>query len=184
MKALWDLLAKVVTLVACALFLVSAPFPFLTVPYISIIEEDAYNVTYWSYMTTITYTKLGRLQKNEIEFFNNYWFAQGKPYSPPTPSELGVSSALVAMFLAQLLAMIVGLVSLFLRKWIVQIIPVISSPLVMLLMVYACVQAHKETYGLLSYQLGYWLTYPSVWLYLCAFILRLESARTAAIHKQ
>lgn len=184
MKALLDFLGKVLTLVACALFLFSALLPFLTVPYFSITEENAYSVTYWSYMSTITYTTLGLARKNENVIFTNYWFAQRKPHSPPTPSELGVSSVLVTMFLAQLLTLTAGLVSLFLKKWIVQVIPAISSLSVILLMIYALVHAQKDNMGISNCELGYWLTLPFMFLYLIAFILRLESARRTVLHQQ
>jgi len=176
--------AKVLTFVACGLFLVSALFPFYTATYGLGPEEDRCRVTYWSFKATIAYERIGyvwTVWKIETVLFSNYWFAQRTPYSP-TPSEVGVSWALVTLFFAQILTLIVGLVSPFLKKWKLQIIPVISSLLVILLMIY--VQVGKWWGRIFSHELGYWLTYLPTLLYLLAFILRFASAHRENVIKE
>jgi hypothetical protein len=161
---------KVVTVCACVLILISALFPFLTITHYTIIREDAYPVTYWSYKTTIRYVKLGYVWKRENLFFSAYWFAQQEPYSYLTPSIMGVSWVLVALFLAQILTLGFGFAALFGRRKTTQLLPLISCLFVTFLMVYMMVQTQSRTYGLPKYELGWWLSCLSTILFLCAFI--------------
>jgi len=163
----------VLTISAWSIFLVSALVPFLTVPYYSIIPEQAYAVTYLAYKTTITHIGLVQYGKSETWFFNDYWFAQERPNSPPSPSDLGVSWVLVAMFLTQILTLGFGFTALFRHGRKTQFLPIIPCLSVTSLMVYVWVQAQSHAYGLAKYELGYWLTYPSAILFLYAFILSL-----------
>ena len=166
-------LCRVVTACACFLFLASVLFPFLTVPYYSIIPEDAYRVTYWSYRTTIKYLKLGYEMKSETLFFSTYWFAKEKPYSYPTPSNLGVSWVLVPMFLTQILTLGLGFAALFGHRKKTQFFPLISCFSVTILMVYMIVQTHTLTFAraLKGFELGFWISVLSAVLFLYAFIL-------------
>ena len=166
-------LRRVVTACACCMFLASVLFPFLTVPYYSIIPEDAYCVTYWSYKATIKYLKLGYEMKSETLFFSTYWFAKEKPYSYPTPSNLGVSWVLVPMFLAQILTLGLGFAALFGHRKRTQFFPLISCFSVTILMVYMIVQTRTLTFAraLKGFELGFWISVLSAVLFLYAFIL-------------
>ena len=166
-------LRRVVNVCACCLFLVSVLSPFVTVPHRTIIPEDAYSVTHWSHKATIKHLKLGHVVKSENLFFSTHWFEQQKPYSYLTPSSLGVSWVLVAMFLMQVLTMGFGFATLFRQGKSTQLLPLISCSFVTFLMVYVMVQAQNQTFGLPKYELGCWLCYPSIILFLYAFILRL-----------
>lgn len=162
-------LSDVLLLSACCIFLVSILGPFLTVPYyfprwfqMPVITE--FTVTYWSYKATV-----GNGYGTEV-FFGNYWFSR-------IDSEvgfLGVSWILAAMFSLQVLTLASGSVSL-LKIHKARIIPFVSSLSVLLLMVYVHVQADKRTLYLTKYELGYWLVYPSMFLFLLAFILSLDT---------
>ena len=165
---------KVLTVCACCLFLLSVLFPFLTVSHYSIIEEDAYRVTYWSHKATIRYIGLRR-QASKTLFFSTYWFAQEKPYSYPTLSSLGVSWALVAMFSTQILTLGFGLGSLFTHRKSVQLLPLISCVSTTFLVAYTMTQVQSQTYGLPKYEVGYWLCFPTTILFLCIFILHLTT---------
>ena len=166
-------LRRVVTACACFLFLASVLFPFVTVPYYSIIPEDAYRVTYWSYKTTIKYLKLGYEVQSEILFFSTYWFAKEKPYSYPTPSNLGVPWVLVPMFLTQILTLGLGLAALFGHRKRTQFFPLISCFSVTILMVCMIVQTRTLTFAcaLEGFELGFWISVLSAVLFLYALIL-------------
>lgn len=179
-KGFWVPFRKVVTVCAWCLILISVLFPFLTITHYTIIPEDAYHVTYWSYKTTIRYAKLGYVMKRETLFFSAYWFAQQKTYSYLTPSTLGVSWVLVAMFLTQILTLGFGFTALFGRRKITQLLPIISCLSFAFLMVYVMVQAQNRTYGLPKYELGWWLSLLSTTLFLCAFISRLVTKQFGA----
>jgi len=171
-----SLLAAVLTFSACGLFLVSALLPFLKAPYISLIPESfSYVITYSSYKATIIYVIPSDIVRpfsgnvmSRTVFFIDYWFA-------PLQTAMGISWILVTLFFAQLSTLSVSLASFSVKRWEVQTIPVISSLSVTLLMVYVFVQVQNWTWGLLNYEFGYWLTYPSTILFLNALILRLAA---------
>ena len=167
----WVSFRKVVTVCAWCLILTSVLFPFLTITHYTIIPEDAYPVTYWSYKTTIRSARLGYVMKRETLFLSTYWFAQQKPYSYLTPSTLGISWVLVAIFLTQILTLGFGFAALFRPKKSTQLLPLISCLSITFLMVYVIVQAQNQTYGLPQFEIGCCLSFLSMVLFLCAFIL-------------
>jgi hypothetical protein len=165
-------LHRVVTGCACCLFLVSVLLPFVTVPHRTIIPEDTYSVTYWSHMATIRHLRLRYVVKSETLFFSTYWFGKQESYSYLTPSSLGITWVLVAMFSMQILTLGFGFATLF-RHGKSTLLPLISCLFVTFLMVYVMAQVQSQTFGLPKYELGYWLCYPSTILFLYALILRL-----------
>jgi hypothetical protein len=76
------------------------------------------------------------------------------------------------MFIAQILTLVTGIASIFASNRTVALIPVILCPTAIALMVYVNMKI-SENLGWFSYQQGYWLTYPSTFLFLFAFILSL-----------
>jgi len=169
-----NFLSDVLLISACYLFLLSIPAPFLTVPYYSrrwgyvpVITE--FTVTYWSYKAVVA---------NGIEskaFFGNYWLSP----SDSRVGFIGVSWFLAGIFLLQVLTLISGSISLF-KKRKARIIPFVSSLSTLILMVQVYVQADKWTLALIEYESGYWLIYPSMFLFLLASILiqRTHACRT------
>ena len=172
----WDcrfsrFLSDVLLLSACCVFLVSTLNPFLTVPYhfsrwgnMPVICR--FTVTYSSYKATV-----GNGFRTEA-FFGDYWFS----HIESEIGFLGVSWVLIAMFLLQILTLVSGFVSL-LKIHKARIIPFILSLSVILLMVYVFVQGQKRTLYLAGYERGYWLVYPSMFLFLLASILSLATNR-------
>lgn len=167
-------LFKVLTICACLVFLVSILMPFLTVPHF-LADGHARWATYWSYKVAIKKVELGQVTQDKTLLFNNYWFTIESHLV-----NLRAPWVFITMFFVQLLTMIAGLSSLYLRGWKIQIIPPITSMSVTLLMIYMYMQAEKWTLGLLKYELGYWLTYLSTILFLLKFILYQQSKSTFA----
>jgi TRAP-type mannitol/chloroaromatic compound transport system permease small subunit len=74
------------------------------------------------------------------------------------------------MLVAQILTLITGVASVFLNKKILALAPAILCPMVTALMVYVGTSFRSWE---ISYQQGYWLTYPSMLLFIAAFTLSL-----------
>jgi hypothetical protein len=129
-----------------------------------------FTVTYWSY-------KAFSSTEDEV-FLNSYWFNNA---DLALVNYLGISWILVAMFFLQILTLTSGIFSLLkIRK--VRIIPFVSSLITILLMVHVYVKASGVGLGLKTYQLGYWLAYPSIFLFLSAFVFHLDSIREKTLH--
>jgi len=129
-----------------------------------------FTVTYWSYKA---FSSTG----DEV-FLNNYWFNNA---NPALTNYLGISWILVAIFLLQILTLTSGIFSL-LKTRKIRIIPFVSSVIVVLLMIQVYVKASGVGLGLKTYQLGYWLVYPSIFLFLSALIFYLYSNREKTLH--
>lgn len=174
-------LHKLLTVCTCCVFLGSILFPFLAITHYTIIPEDSYPVTYWSYKTTIIHANLGIVTKTETLFFTAYWFAQQKPYSYQTLSTLEVSWVPIAMLSTQILTLWFGFASLFWHSRSMQSLPLMSCLFATFLMTYLAAQIQGYTYVLPKYEVGYWLSYASAIMFLCALILHLVRARSTEI---
>jgi hypothetical protein len=130
----------------------------------------SFTVTYWSY-------KAFSSTRDEV-FLNNYWFNNA---DLALANYLGISWILVTIFLLQVLTLISAVISLLKIRGI-RIIPFVSSVLTILLMIQVYVKASGVGLGLKTYQLGYWLTYPSIFLYFYALIFHLYSNREKTLH--
>jgi hypothetical protein len=153
---------------AFCIFSVSTLNPFLAANYyfsrwgfMPVIRN--FSVTYWSYKA---FSGTG----HEI-FLNSYWFDNA---DLALANYLGVSWILVTIFLLQVLTLTSAVISL-LKTGRIRIIPFISSVIVVLLMIQIYAVASGVGLGLKTYQLGYWLTYPSIFLFLSALIFYLHS---------
>jgi len=168
-------LSDYLLLCAYCIFLVSILNPFLVASYyfsswgfMPVIRN--FSVTYWSYKA---------FSNTEDEFFlSDYWFNDA---DPALADYLGISWVLVAIFLLQILTLISGIISLLkIRK--IRIIPLVSSVIIVLLMIQVYAKTSEVGLGLKTYQLGYWLTYPSIFLFLSAIIFHLYSNREKSLN--
>ena len=167
----FDFSSDLLLLSACLIFLFTFLEPFMTVSYrfprwgdMPVIRS--FTVTYWSYKAILN-NNLG----TQV-LIGNYWFGNA---DVALTSFLGVSWVLAAMFLLQIFTLIAGLISLLKIKK-TRFIPFVSSLAVTSLMISAFAQASKWTLGIASYEPGYLLTYSSIFLFSCAFILSLTRA--------
>ena len=165
-------LGKILIALASCFSLTSILFPFSTVTYYSIIHEDAYLVNYWSYKATITYIRLGYAFKNEIIFLDTYWFEVGKPYSYPSLADLKVSWITIAIFLAQILTLCLSIVAFLLKRGKIKVLPFISCLSIDFLMLGMVTQIQNQTYCQQKFELGFWLTSASVFLFMLGALLR------------
>lgn len=160
------ILRMVLLILGCLLFLGSAIFPFLhEIRPASIIPEDSDRTSYWSLKCFTQQVRSLFLYQTVEYWFYDYWV---KEYA--YKSELPL--VFVFMLVAQILTLISGVASVFLNKRILALAPAILCPMVTALMVYVGTSLRSWE---ISYQQGYWLTYPSMLLFIAAFTLSLLS---------
>lgn len=87
------------------------------------------------------------------------------------------------MFLVQILTIALGLLSLSFRKEWMALIPFVSSATVMMLMV-SVYNELARWFPQRDYEMGYWLVYPSMLLFLLAFITSLVARKTTTDTKE
>lgn len=155
---------------ACCTFLISTLNPFLTSNYYFPSWGDlpvirSFSVTYWSYKAFLS-------NGTEV-FLKNYWFSNA---DPALVNHLGIYWILVAIFFLQILTLTSGIFSL-LKARKARIIPFISSIIIVFLMIQIYLKTSGIDLGFKTYQLGYWLNYPSIFLYFYALIFHLYSNR-------
>jgi hypothetical protein len=160
---------------ASCISLVSILNPFLTANYYYFSRWGfrpviRISVTYWSY-------KAFSSTRGEV-FLSNYWFNTA---DPGLASHLGISWILVAIFLLQVLTLASGIFSL-LKARKIRVIPFVSSMIIVLLMVQVYAKASGVSLSVHTYQLGYWLTYLSLFLFLDALIFHLYANREKTQH--
>lgn len=166
----FDFSSDLLLLSACLIFLFTFLEPFLTVPYLfprlgQMPVIRSFTVTYWSYKAIIDNSAGTQV------LIGNYWFGDA---DAALTSFLGISWVLATMFLLQIFTLIVGLISLLKIKK-ARFIPFVSSLAVMSLMIYVFAQTSKWTSGIARYEPGYLLTYLSIFLFFCAFMLSLAN---------
>jgi hypothetical protein len=116
---------------------------------------------YWSYGSDYHYSINFHFGSSQY-WFSNYWF------SPYLDVGLRIPWILVSMFTIQALTLLFGVASMIFNRRILSFAPVLLSLLTIALMVYT--DMIEEIYfG--EYQLGYYLVYPSVAMFIFAFLL-------------
>jgi len=157
------ILRMVLLILGCLLFLGSAIFPFLHEDRHYMIPEDLDRNTYWSFKSSTQQIRSLHFPEPVEYWFYDYWV---KEYA--YTSEFSLVS--VFMFVIQILTLIAGTASVFINKRILDLVPAILCPMVTALMVYVSTSFRSWE---ISYQQGYWLTYPSMLFFIAAFVLSL-----------
>ena len=171
-------LSDVLLLSACCLFLISIVEPFLTsrlvLPYGGQMSHfiETRSVTCWSYKAIVYGSNYP-----EWFFFNDYWFGVYEGFS--ILLFMHVQTFLIMMFTTQILTIALGSLSLGLRKEKTRLLSFILSAIVILLMYKTCTDLNDGFFSA-KYEAGYWLTYPSLILFLLASILSLLSHKRQA----
>jgi hypothetical protein len=157
---------KVLVILGCLLFLFSVVYPFY---FMSMHSMEYWGVTYWSYKADVTEVTISRFSSQS--WFFGYWSNANIFYidGPWT------SWILLAMFVIQTVALAFGCASLVANRRIILFVPVCLSLTVLALMSYVGYRL-TSYYGYSSYyaggyQLGYYLVYPSLAMFLFAFLL-------------
>ena len=143
---------------SCVLFSIISPF-FLSTGLLAPIANY-----YWSYRRELLF--LGNAR--QFWFFNNWEDASSET----------MSLTLILMFILQVLTLLSGVASIFFKKRILSIAPVLTCLGVLGLMVYA---GHFMVSALGGYQQGYYLVFPSLALFIFAVIIN-EVTRKSNSH--
>jgi hypothetical protein len=153
---------------ACFLFALSIFEPFMLSNYVlsrwyQSPTITSVHVTCWSYRATVVPNTQMRL------LFNDYWFNQNK--NVPIVF-LDMPWLLIALFLTQVLTIILGLLS-FVSRRETRAIPFILSIIAFVLMIQTSAEANMFRSSFVQYDLGYWLVYPSMFMFYFALITSL-----------
>jgi hypothetical protein len=171
--SLINLLKKVPIILGCLLFLLSILFPFCSY-YPILTFDDKLICYYWSFKssTHIFYTLeryIVRIPNRVVDYwFYEYWFSHLSVFEP---------WILIFMFIIQILTVATGIVSIFNTMRGIILCPVILCSIVLVLMIAITSIDYYLIFG--SYQLGYWLIYPSLFLFLLNFIMSLYFKKKA-----
>jgi hypothetical protein len=175
------LFKKVLGILGCFFFMFSIILPFCHTLYFVTTEWQVIpeygtpyscSTYYWSFRTLYELNTLGGLMKHTPIY---YWFYESGFYEC-IPGPL-LSNVFLAIFLAQLLTLVSEITSAFLNKRILASIPLASSSLVVILMIHTNIVLSPSNIATDSYQLGYWLTYPAIILFLFYFILNIVNKK-------
>lgn len=176
-------LSDVLLLSACCLFLISVEEPFMigySTVFVSGQEQPQHVIYpptyhYWSFQEQDF-----RFGINKTYAFSRYWFNHDYELAIQLTQ---APKLLLAMFLVQILTIALGLLSLSFRKEWMALIPFVSSATVMMLMV-SVYNELARWFPQRDYEMGYWLVYPSMLLFLLAFITSLVARKTTTDTKE
>jgi len=155
------MLRRVLMMLGCLLFLSSMILPFLHEDRHYMIEEDLDRNTYWSFKSLTQQIRTLNFPEPVECWFYDYWVREYADRSELLP-------VFAFMFMIQILTLIAGTASVFINKRILALAPAMLCPMVTASMIYAYTSFRPWE---VSYQQGYWLTYPSMLLFSIAFIL-------------
>jgi hypothetical protein len=177
-------------LLGCSFFLLSMilPFHFLDIPGMSFPVHSEYSTYYWSF----------RLLNRRVSFPTELP-TDSRIYAPPIWTDnwfldcwfhdnfinrLSLSNILITLFALQILTLITGIVSLFVKKSFFALVPTTLCFTVIWFMNYTCATFSFITDASDVRQLGYWLAYPSMLMFLFSFVASIVSKYQISIFKK
>jgi len=156
-----SILKKTPVILGCLFFLFSFIYPFYYGWFITLAGGGSVN--YWSYRVDYRIMITVVLHSSQY-WFSNYWFSS-YPFIG-----LGIPWILISLFLLQVLTLIFSVAFVFFNRRILSFEPIIFSIAVLILMIYTGDVISRNTLSN-QYQPGYYLVYPSIPMFLFAFIL-------------
>jgi hypothetical protein len=157
---------RVIVIVGCLLFVFSFIYPFYYVS--SEFGGSGARTHYWSFEYDQYYSLDLIGSGSRHQWFFDYWFNPNLSVGPIMPW------ALISLFTVQVLTLVFGVVFIISSRRTLSFEPIMLSIAVLVLMTYT--GEILSGYVRISlypsqYQLGYYLVYPSVVLFVCAFAL-------------
>jgi hypothetical protein len=149
-------LKRISAIFGCLLFLISFISPFYNI--IGITSGGRFSTYYLSYESDHHYSFLFHFGSGQY-WFSDYWFG------PYLAVGLGIPWIFVPMFTIQALTLLFDVASIIFNRRILPFAPVLLSLLTIALMVYTGMMLSGE------YQLGFYLVFPSLVLFLSFFVL-------------
>jgi hypothetical protein len=160
-------LKKLLVILGCLLFLFSFIFPFYYANWSAALSDLSWSSYYWSYKGCehFFFGALGQpLSRSDVGWFNQYWSGD--------ESTFDIRSVLIPVFGLQLLTLVLGLFPIRFSRRTLVLAPILSSLAVAVLMTYAGERISADVLAWSGeYQLGYYLVFPSIAMFLFAFLL-------------
>jgi len=157
---------RVITILGCLIFVFSFIYPFYYAGFV--VPGGKAWTNYWSYEYDSHYYASLRGSGSSHQWFFGYWFTSNLSVGP------GLPWALISLFTVQVLTVVFGVAFIVSNRRTLSFEPIVLSTAVLLLMTYTA----KVISGSLSgneysfqYQLGYYLVYPSLAMFIFAFLL-------------
>lgn len=156
-RLVFNMLKKVPAILGCLLFLFSFILPFYYNYWVT--ANGGTQTYYWSYKSEYQYSPFA-----EHGGLRQYWFSDSW-FSPYLNAGFGLPWIIIPMFAIQSLTMVFSIASVFVNRRILWFAPVLSCWTVMALMIYTGMASSGQ------YQEGFYLTYPSVAVFMVASLL-------------
>lgn len=163
-----SVLRRTPAILGCLLFLFSFISPFYHFTPMTQIEFH-YSVYYWSFKSEVRIYDLDHFAGLRQYWFSDYWFNIFSGWN------LGLDWMLISMFAAQILTIAFSIASVIANRRVPALAAIVSCIATTALMIYVNTRIYDASFYLNSYEQGYWLTYPSMILFLLAFALSLLS---------
>lgn len=152
----------VITILGCLLFVLSFISPFYCIGFA--FPGGRTSIYYWSYKCDYHVIADLRGSSSIQQWFSDYWF------NPILSVVSSITLALILLFAIQILTLVFGVAFIVSDRRTLSFEPIMLSTVVLILMTYSAQVISRNEYSN-QYQLGYYLVYPSVVLFVCAFAL-------------
>lgn len=169
-------LRKFIVLIGCLLFSCSVIFPFYS------LQRTGFNVRsttrYWSFKSfsfEVRYRFDPIPEDGMSRTFLDYWFSDFW-FHEKFITDSGHSWVFVLLFTIQISALVTRLASVLVNRKILALVPIALCSTVTTLMIYVD-SGHSRNTTWTNYETGYWLTYPSLLMFLIAFITNLTTRK-------
>ena len=164
-----EVLEKVLAIAACLVFLSSLLFPFYEFrPAVLYIPEYPHIYVEYMWAYKLRAEDMLHIRPPEEFWFQSYWAGQ-------TTTRYGhLQLVLPSMFAAQILTVAATLASIVWRKRIIVCLPILACLTVTMLMTSVNIVLSTANISVDNYQIGYWLTYPSLTLFILSFLFTLK----------
>jgi len=162
-------LQNILVIFGCLLFLCSSILPFYHLSQYDGMLKQTYSIYYWSFKSSYPIywsASYGDGQSTGLYRFYDFWFHD------PFLTEFRLSWVLIFVFMAQILTLATGITAIFINRRIFTLVSATLCSMVTVLMTYTIISLSKLNLTSDSYQQGYWLTYPSIVLFIVSFILK------------
>jgi hypothetical protein len=168
-KLVSNIVRRIIVILGCLLFVFSFISPFYFVS--TRAPGGSSSTYYWSYKCDYYYlVGVGGGSGSSHQWFSNYWFAPYVAIWPPIWPWI-----LISLFIVQILTLVSATVFIVSNRRILSFGPIVLSAAVLVLMTYTGERANEVLptffYNVKEYQLGYYLVYLSLAMFLFALLL-------------
>jgi hypothetical protein len=159
-----NVLRRIPALLGCLLFLFSFISPFYHFTSQTQIEAH-YSIYYWSFKSEVQIYELSHFAGLKQYWFFDYWLNSFSGWN------LGLEWMLISMLAAQILTIASSIASVIANRRVPALAAIVSCLATTALMIYVNTRIYNASFYLNSYEQGYWLTYPSMFLFITASAL-------------